>query len=274
MLSVAFLSCFLRPVAAQKNTSFLKEEETELANLFSRIYKENRDTVKSEINDSVIFLFKKILIIPGSFNYPFDSLRFVGKIYSPDSSFKLINWNLSFTNGRFKYFGFIQEKYTGIHPCRIIQLREFPGKIPHLRDTILSPSDWYGALYYDILTNTWEGKTYYTLLGIDYNDMFTTKKVIDVITFDNRGNALFGAPIFNTGENVRKRIIFEYTAEASMLLHYDKDLSMIVFDHLSPSRPGYKGLYQFYGPDFSYDGFVFHQGMWYLKKDLNIRNKH
>jgi len=34
----------------------------------------------------------------------------------------------------------------------------------------------------------------------------------------------------------------------------ERKMNMIIFDHLSPSKPSYTGNYQFYGPDFSYDG--------------------
>ena len=45
-----------------------------------------------------------------------------------------------------------------------------------------------------------------------------------------------------------------------MMLRYDDKLKMIVFDHLSPSKPSYEGKYQYYGPDFSYDGLIFEKG--------------
>jgi len=48
---------------------------------------------------------------------------------------------------------------------------------------------------------------------------------------------------------------------------------MIVFDHLSPSRPEFKDMHQYYGPDFSYDGLRFESGQWVLVKDLDLRNR-
>jgi len=47
---------------------------------------------------------------------------------------------------------------------------------------------------------------------------------------------------------------------------------MIVFDHLSPSKPSLVGVYEFYGPDFSYDGYKFEKGMLELYPDIDIRN--
>ena len=54
-------------------------------------------------------------------------------------------------------------------------------------------------------------------------------------------------------------------------MRFDKD--MIVFDHLSPSREDLEGQYQFYGPDFSYDGLRWKDCGWVLIEDLDLRAK-
>jgi hypothetical protein len=48
---------------------------------------------------------------------------------------------------------------------------------------------------------------------------------------------------------------------------------MIVFDHLSPIESGIEGVYKFYGPDFSYDGYEFKAGKWRYRSNLDVRNK-
>ena len=57
-----------------------------------------------------------------------------------------------------------------------------------------------------------------------------------------------------------------------MSLKYNNELKMIVFDHLSPFESRYQGVYQFYGPDFSYDGLEFNKGIWRLISDVDARN--
>ena len=49
-------------------------------------------------------------------------------------------------------------------------------------------------------------------------------------------------------------------------------MKMIMFDHLSPSRPSYTGNYEYYGPDFSYDGFRFEKDAWVLTEQIDMRN--
>jgi len=273
LLFLLLLSLSAHPARSQ-DTASLQKGEKELVRLFRQMHGEKQDRALLLLNDSVTTLFQEILKEPASFSYPFDSLRYAGRIYPPDTSFRIINWNLSLSGGRFRYYGFILLKDSLNRTSRLIRLEDHTTEISHPQDTVLTPSSWYGALYYDILLNRWEGNNYYTLLGITFHDMFTTRKVIDVLTFDKEGNIFFGAPLFATGEKIHDRIIFEFSARVSMLLHYDSRLGMIVFDHLSPSHPRYEGIYQFYGPDSSYDGFAFYNGMWHLKKDLDVRNIH
>ena len=68
------------------------------------------------------------------------------------------------------------------------------------------------------------------------------------------------------------RLVFEYSAELSSSIRYNAQLKMIVFDHLAPLHPLYHGNYQFYGPDGSYDGLRFIEGIWVREDDVDARN--
>jgi hypothetical protein len=57
-----------------------------------------------------------------------------------------------------------------------------------------------------------------------------------------------------------------------MMLRYDKNSEMIILDHLAPPSDLYKDNFRFYGPDFSYDGYVYEKGNWVLTKDIDVRN--
>jgi len=101
----------------------------------------------------------------------------------------------------------------------------------------------------------------------------TNKKVIDVLFFDQWDNITFGAPVFlDENKKLKYRVVFEFSAQAVMLLRYEKKKKMIVFDHLSPTSPSAKGQFQYYGPDFTYDGFYFKKGIWNYRKNLDLRN--
>ena len=56
------------------------------------------------------------------------------------------------------------------------------------------------------------------------------------------------------------------------MLRWEKKKKMIVFDHLSPAAIRYNGIYEFYGPDFSVDGYKFKKGKWRYFNDIDVRN--
>jgi hypothetical protein len=215
-------------------------------------------------------LFKEVLSIPESFGYGFDSLKTVGKLVAPDQSFRIVTWNFPLTNGTYKYSGIIQHKNEkGL--MQLFELSDRVDEIDNAENIVLSARRWYGALYYRVLINKVDNYTYYTLLGLRYNDLFTTTKLIDVLYFDQFDNPVFGAPLFKIDKSVKHRIIFQFSARVAMNLTYNEKLKMIVFDHLSPSESKFTGLYLYYGPDFSYDGFTFKDRKWLYTPNLDLK---
>jgi hypothetical protein len=136
----------------------------------------------------------------------------------------------------------------------------------------LKANNWYGAHYYKIITVKRKGITYYCLLGADWNDRLSKKKLMEVLSFEKDGSLKFGAPIINYNKNTIYRLIFEYSSNVSMSLNYDKKSKRIIFDHLSPIKEELKGQYQFYAPDLSYDALKFKKGKWQHLENIDARN--
>jgi len=206
-----------------------------------------------------------------SFDYHFDSLKFVGVIYSPDNKVKIINWNLPYNNRTHKYFGFIQYKKSK-KTILTYELTDNSNKIKDPESAILSNENWFGALYYKIIINKHSGKTYYTLLGADLNNLLSKKKLVEILYFDRQNEPVFGKPVFKNRNQPVARILFEFNAQSNMVLTFDEEKKMIICDHLSPSRPSLEGQFEFYGPDFSYDGLKFERGIWNFYPDIDVRN--
>ena len=135
----------------------------------------------------------------------------------------------------------------------------------------LSANKWYGCLIYDIIENN-QAVDIYTFLGYDPDNPFLSKKIVDILWFNDMGEPVFGKEIFHYKNRIQNRIIFEYSSKAQMSLTWNKKDEMIVFDHLSPSKPGYTGNFQYYGPDFSYDALKYKNGTWELIEDVDMRN--
>jgi len=267
---VFFLAFVHFSVVAQKNT--FRAYEDSLKFYFDKIASTNERTEKEAFNVQIIQIFNTILSDEASFEYPFDSLKYLGKMTSDDKLLRIYNWNLSFIDGTFAYFGFLQYYNKEKKKFQIYPLIDKRNEITDPKNEILTPDRWLGVLYYEIVTHTVSKKKYYTLLGWDGNDLFTNKKVVEILSFSGSGVPRFGAPIIRAGTKTFKRLIFEYSNRAAMTLSYFPDDKRLVFDHLSPTEPKFKDMYQFYGPDFSYDSFVLKKGKWYFEGDIDFRN--
>jgi len=250
-LLVGMLLLFCSKSFADNNDQ-IKVLEDSLNKYFNLLVKETIDTRKIEINTKIVFLFNQVLKFEDSFYYPFYDLKNVGIIKSEDDKLRIITWNLPYNDRTHKYFGFIQYKKNK-RTYDFYELKDQSDEIRNPEMAILNCSNWYGALYYEIITNKNRSTDYYTLLGADLNNLLTKKKIIDILYFDDNDKPVFGDKVFKNKIPPVSRVIFEFNGQTNMTLTFDKEKEMIIFDHLSPSKPSLKGQFEFYGPDFSYD---------------------
>lgn len=248
-----------------------KELEDSLLLLTKKITLDKSYTAKDELNNIFKNLFSATLEKKGSMDYPFDSLKHIGKLVSKDKKVRVLTWDIPQSGGCYKYFGFIQVRKDK-KSTSLFELTDSRKGIKDPTNDILGIENWMGALYFSIIDVPIKTNTYYILLGFDFNNYYTSKKIIEVLSFDRDFKPVFGSQIFKVGNSSMSRVVFEYSARATLMLRYDADSKIIVFDHLSPSRPDFDGDYQFYGPDFSYDGFKFEKGFWEYTRDLDLRN--
>jgi len=270
IIAVVFVCPYISKPQDQK-LGDLKMYEDTLMKLQKIIYSNDAYTSRESKCNIYINLLKDALEIKGSFQYPFDSLKHLGKISSSDGKVRIYTLNLPLSDGTQKYYGFIQHQVNKKNNQLFI-LKDSRDKIQDQINETLSQEKWYGSLYYSIIYTRIEGDDFYILLGVDFNNLFSSRKIIEVLSFDESGEPTFGTPIFKVAQNTLSRVVFEYSAKATMTLRYIDKEQMIVFDHLSPSRPDFAGNYQFYGPDFTYDGFKFDKSQWVYVQDLDLRN--
>lgn len=257
-------------IQAQETENPFLELEMEVQEMFARMIQMPDDELKMKINDTIISSISAFLKNPASFDHQFDSLLAIGSIKSDDDKLKIYTWNVPFQDGTHNFYGYAQMK-TKDEGVTVVELKHNPKPIAGFEQASLTPSNWYGALYYAVIHTKYKGEDLYTLLAYDPNDIFTKKKMIDVINIDTHGFVTFGRPIFQIQNKTQSRVVFEYSARVGMMLRYNEAMDMIVYDHLSPSSPAYEGRYQYYGPDFSYDAFEFDKGTWIHKEDIQIQ---
>jgi hypothetical protein len=215
---------------------------------------------------------------PYSFQYPFDSIITVSKVYAPDSSFRIFTWQFNRDDKYFRQRGAIQmnTKDGSLKLFPLLDMSEFT-RAPE--DSVRTPQNWIGSIYYGIVKKSYKNKDYYTLIGFDDNSMSSTKKWIDVLSFDEQGKPEFGGPFFQiasdsvTGAKAQARFSLEFKKDGRARVNYDSEMDMIVFDHLvsesnEPQKP-YTLI-----PDGDYCGFKWNNGKWvYIDKVFDFKLK-
>jgi hypothetical protein len=246
--------------------------DIELKCLFEEMRLTSNDDAKLHINDQIISRLKNLFEDPLSFSNPFRNLNRVSTIISSNQKVKICTWNIEFSNFTNRFFGSIITKTTDGNIITT-PLNDNTSEIKTPERASLTAKKWYGAIYLDIIENSYKKQTYYTLIGFKPNDDFTRKKVIETMTIQGSANEIkFGHSLINKGPGYVNRSIYEYSATSNMMLRYDKDQKMIVMDNLAPSDPSFKDVYRFYGPDFSYNGYKFEKGKWKLYSNIDLRN--
>jgi hypothetical protein len=270
------------------------QTEDSLRKIASHILAAEDDFIR--LNNSQLFLsvLTETLQKENSFDYPFDSLKTVARQYAPDRTFRIFTWAVPKKDGSYEFSGIIQMQPGKKEKGKLWKLTDKSEEMQLPENQILDCNKWYGALYYSIIKKEDHGKVYYTLLGWDGNNSFSRKKLIEILTFKASGQPVFGSAIFSKFQRTRvKRVIFEYSAQASMSLDYSTQFlnirekkknnkkatikkvpaEMIVFDRLSPMDPQLEGQFQFYVPETnSWDAFIFEGGKWVFYKDVDARN--
>lgn len=242
--------------------------EDSLISLGIKLINDENDLERKNANYAFIKTLVSALKMPNSFLYPFDSLKTIHLIQSPDNKFRIFSWHVMNQDGSYRFYGAIQMN-AGSN-LKLFPLEDFSPFIKHPEDTLTSHKKWYGAQYYKIIPVS-EPTPYYILLGWKGNTIKSTKKIIEVLSFKD-AQPVLGLALFQDSGKVKKRIVFEYNRQVSMLLKYIPEQKMIIFDHLSPPDPKMKSDPETYGPDLSYDGYQLKNGLWVYVRDLDLRN--
>jgi hypothetical protein len=249
----------------------VKDTPGVLEELFDRLVDNYNDNDRVRINDSIRLILDDFVRSDSVFTYRFDNLRYLGQIMSPDSLLKIITWNLVLENVPGRYFCYFIRRHEKGNANKIYRLSARYNENQVKTDTTYSEPDWYGALYYDLKPYISENGRCWVLLGIDYGNSSVSRKIIEVLSFKSDDSILFGRKWFVSGEEKKYRAVFEYASNAMMSLRFRSDNS-IVFDHLVPFSPVHKDERQYYGPDYSFDAFIYDNGKWKLTINVDARN--
>jgi len=264
IISTSFYNTF-----SQENQEF-----AELEILFDKLYFANTDTEKSEVNNLIITTLKSYIEVEHDFINDFKGIKNITVIKSDDDFITIFTWAVKLQNKNFKYFGFIKyyNRNRGeYYVDELFDKQDITNE--NLQSKILN-NNWYGAVYYKIITKKYKKKRHYLLLGWDANDDLTNKKLIDILYIDEDDEApVFGKNIIEYNKNLISRMVFEYGERVATTLNYDENLEMVIWDHLSPSKQEFTGNYKYYGPDLTFDGLYYEKGIWKYVSDIELNKK-
>ena len=245
------------------------KSETRLQQLFSRLYTDSLSDVDAVL-DTIRIEMTEALSMQGSMDFPWMRLDKIGIITSEDNRLRIFTWHIMDDFDHYRYFGFIQ---VGMKKgkSRLYELKDNNKLQRGVMKLDQSREDWYGKLYYQVLTNQYKRKTYYTLLGMDFNNSRSIIKSVEVMALQ-RNAPHFERSLFFNGRDKVDRLVLEYSSQVAISVRYDQGTDMITFDHLVPFHPIYENNFEFYGPDGSIDGLEFSGGIWNYQDDIDARN--
>ncbi len=250
---------------APPDLKMLRKKEDSLKQFVKNVMVDSFTAGRMRSDSQFVKTLVRSLKIKNSFYFPFDSVTGIGKLYAPDSSFRIITWQLSFDDYYCRQRGAIQFR-TPDGSLRLVPLRDYSEFADDPMDSVRSKDNWIGAVYYNIIQTKYNNKNYYTLFGFDANGVRSNKKWIEVLTFDNNQMPVFGGRFFSFEKDSAKkapqfRYSIEYKKDASTTVNYDPDLKMILVDHLV-SESNEDDLPYTFVPDGDYEGFKWENGKW------------
>ena len=246
------------------DSKVLKQKEDSLKRLAKNLIVDSLTGARMRNDSLFIRTLVRSLQVKNSFYYPFDSVQGVSKLYAPDSTFRIFSWSLSYDDFYSRQRAAIQYR-TPDGSLKLVPLTDYSEFTTAPTDSIRSKDNWIGAVYYNIIKTEYNGKKYYTLFGFDDNSLRSSKKWIDVLTFDNRNLPVFGGNFSFENDTAKrspqKRFYIEYKKEASTLVNYAPEMNMILVDHLISESQEDDKPYTLI-PDGDYEGFEWKNGKW------------
>lgn len=252
------------------NAKLLSMYQDSLNHLGKKLVNDDTEMERMNANTDFIKTLVQALRVPHSFNFHFDSVKTIKILKAPDNRYRILTWYVAYDDGSYRFYGTIQMN-TG-EELKMFPLTDYSPFMKNAEDTITDNTKWLGAQYYKIIPIYTGQNPYYILLGWKGNTVKTTKKVIEVLSFNREGKPVLGMPVFDGNGKTRKRIVFEYARQVSMLLKYQEDQHLIVFDNLAPPDKKQTGKFDLYGPDLSYNGYRFKNGKWVYVDNLDMKN--
>ena len=273
ILFFAATALFGPAMASEPDNAYFADAEKQIAAVAAQLSASRyNDAEQDNLAKQVGELLGAALKHDNSFKYPFDSLKTdISIVVSPDSRLRIFTWFAVSDAGNYHYYGFMQYNDKQAQKVKLFELNDCGSYVENYDNMTLTPQNWRGMLYYGIVEKKYHGEMIYTLLGWDGCGLYTTRKVIEPLSFSDKGQPRFGKSMIKVGRKKMKRLVFEYNKRATMMIQYDEALGVIVLDHLAVMGTQDTDNPMFYGPDMSYDALKFEDGMWFYQSNIKYQ---
>ena len=284
-------------LASAQDKARMSNYQQRLAALIERVAGASTDNERYLASEQAVQLLSEALQEEDSHRWRWKLPDYASVLTSPDGHLRLFTWAVVRDGGEFECFGVAQYFNDRDEEYQIAPLHDRSEEILNREESILSPDNWFGAVYQEIIQVSTSERTWYTLLGWNGVDNLTERKIIEPVTI--RGGKLqFGGPLFRRERNLR-RIVLEYANEATVHLAYETQYieeiervrekvkgtnrhrtvekkhthkeQLIIFDEVAPQTPGMEGLFHYYMPSGTELAYAFIDGKWEQRKGAQGR---
>jgi len=188
--------------------------------------------------------FVKTLKTPYSFNFTFDSLKSISQLVSPDKKFKIFSWHIKLNEDTFLQRAAIQLN-TLDGQLKLLPFFDKSEMFDAPESEICNRKKWMGAIYYDIILTEYNNAKFYTLLGFDDYNNFTSRKIIEVIRFENDdpilgGNYFVYPPDETYPVAPVERFVYHYKKGSNAYIRYNSESKQITLSELSSTNSDLK----------------------------------
>lgn len=291
------LALALAATAAAQDKAAMGRYQERLVQLLGRVGEAPTDNERYLASEEAVALMRQAMEEEESIRWQWQLPRNASVLTSPDRQLRVATWAVVRDDGEFECFGLIQFYNDREEEYQVLPLLDKSEEIFNREESLLSPSNWLGAVYQDIIQTTSGDRTYYTLLGWNGVDNLTERKIIEPVVIRG-GQPQFGAPLFRRERNLR-RVVLEYNNTAAVHMAYeeqtireverkrvkvkgtnrmrtvekyhDRRERLIIFDEVEPQVPGMEGLFQYYVPSGTELAYAFVDGKWELRQGAQGR---
>lgn len=223
--------------ALAQDKALMSDYQSQLQALFEDVYNAPTDNQRYHANESALMLLQEALAQDNSFKWQWQFGNKVSVLTSGDKKFRIFTWPVVNDEGEYECFGLVQALDEKTDEYVVYVLIDKSQDIVNRQEDLLSPDNWFGAVYQELITTSYDGKNYYTLLGWSGVDNLTQRKVIEPVLFKSgRSVPQFGQNVFKKERNLR-RIVLEYTHDAMVNLRFEEQYVRTI-ERLRAKRTG------------------------------------